>query len=188
VNGDYLIKEGYITILNHCHSVIKAYFGREIVEFNSRVKAIDYSSGSSVQLYRGEVIFCDYCVCTVPVQVLKAQIDVTPPFPAHIREVLDTIELGVCDKIILQCQTRWWPSCPNNNLLRWYNNNPDDPIMGVTDILDLTDIYGDDGLPTVVFFICGMHNISQFYSKYQDEEAIVEYCCQILKEICHYNT
>ncbi len=190
-NGDFLIKEGYISILNHFHSVIKEFYGKEIVEFKRRVKAIDYASGSSVQLQLhdgNEIIPCDYCVCTVPVQVLKTQIDITPPFPTQIREALDKIALGVCDKIILQFKTRWWPSCPDNNLLRWYNNDPNDPIMGVTDILDLTDVYSDIGLPTIVFFICGQQNISQFYSEYPDEPAIVGYCCKILKEICHYNT
>ena len=153
------------------------------------MKSIDYSSGSSVtlQLHSGDVIACDYCVCTVPVQVLKTQLEIFPPLPTHIQEVLDSITLGVCDKIILQFQSRWWPSCPDNNLLRWYNNDPNDPIMGVTDILDLTDAFSDS-LPTVVFFICGQQNISQFYSQYRNEEEIVQYCCGILKEICHYNT
>ena len=190
-NGDFLIKEGYISILNHFHGVIKEFYGKEIVELNSRVKAIDYTSESSVQLQLhsgNEMIPCDYCVCTVPVPVLKTQIDVTPPFPTHIQMALDTIVLGVNDKIILQFKTRWWPSRPDNNLLRWYNNDPTDPIMGVTDILDLTDIFSDVGLPTIVFFICGQQNISQFYSKYPDESAVVGYCCKILREICRYNT
>jgi monoamine oxidase len=97
----------------------------EVIRLNQRVLKIEYNPKLDDQNDKHGVtitveqqtatgneqseIECDYCVCTVPLGVLKQnKIEFVPPFsPARIQAI-DAIGMGLLDKIIMKFDTCFW--------------------------------------------------------------------------------
>ncbi|MCB9549124.1 MAG: FAD-dependent oxidoreductase [Myxococcales bacterium] len=90
----------------------------------------------------------DYCICTVPLGVLKAgRITFDPPLPSRQRAALDRLHMGLLDKLYLRFESRFWPADLDTQFLgrlapesRW---------------LELLNLHPTTGQPTLVGFNAG---------------------------------
>ncbi len=81
---------------------------------NAQVKQINYGDSNSITIsveenksdaetFESTRLECDYCVCTVPLGVLQeGKIDFVPPLPDSRQEAIDSIGMGILNKIVFR--------------------------------------------------------------------------------------
>lgn len=104
----------------------------------------------------------DFCICTVPLGVLKT-LQFLPELPQAQRDALAHLGMGTLEKVVLQFEERWWPRSPTG-YLRWY----DTPANWV-EWLDLTDAVGK---PTVAGLIAADAVERQFSGRSDEQIAL----------------
>lgn len=104
----------------------------------------------------------DFCICTVPLGVLKT-LQFVPALPEPQQDALAHLGMGTLEKVVLQFEERWWPRSPTG-YLRWY----DTPASWV-EWLDLTDAVGK---PTVAGLIAADAVERQFSGRSDEDIAL----------------
>ena len=99
---DLHLPDGYDAIAAHLAEGLD-------IRLSQIVRAIKRSETSVRIETDGEEIEADYCICTVPIGVLKAQsIAFEPSLPAAIQSAIDAIGAGNADKVALKFDTVFW--------------------------------------------------------------------------------
>ena len=135
------------------------------IRLNSPVTHIDWSSA---RVKVNEEV-CDFCICTVPVGVLKT-LHFTPALPETQQGALAHLGMGKLEKVILQFDERWWP-CSPSGYLRWY-----DVPASWGEWLDLTDAVGK---PTIAGLIAADAIERQFTGRTDEQVAMA--ACEALQ-------
>lgn len=156
--GDRFLPQGYSQLVEHLAEGLD-------IRLNQPVTAIDWS-GAQVRV-SDEI--ADFCICTVPVGVLR-EIDFNPPLPAAQQYALDHLGMGQLEKVVLQFEERWWPVSPSG-YLRWY-----DTPASFGEWLDLTDAVGT---PTVAGLIAA-DALERVFVGNRDEQ-IAHAACEALQ-------
>lgn len=153
-NGDRYLPQGYSQLAEHLAQGLD-------IRLNCPVEHIDWSCETlQVGDERG-----DFCICTVPVGVLR-ELHFTPALAAAQREALARLGMGRLEKVVLQFEERWWPASPCG-YLRWY-----DTPASFGEWLDLTD---GVGVPTVAGLIAADAIDRQFTGR-SDEQIAFAAC------------
>ncbi len=131
-SGDRFLPGGYSQIIEHLASGLDIRLGQPVseIDWQSRELRINDERG-------------DFCICTVPLGVLKT-LRFCPELPQAQRDAMAHLGMGQLETVVLQFDQRWWPRSPTG-YLRWY----DSPASWV-EWLDLTDALGK---PTIVGLI-----------------------------------
>lgn len=153
-HGDCMLPGGYSELLDVLTQNLD-------IRLNTPVARIDWS-GTAVMV-NDET--CDFCICTVPVGVLKTM-HFTPELPETQQRALAHLGMGKLEKVILQFDERWWPSS-SSGYLRWY-----DVPASWGEWLDLTDAVGK---PTVAGLIAA-DAIERQFSGRTDEQIAMAAC------------
>ena len=150
-NGDRFLPGGYGQLIAHLAQGLDIRLGQ-------RVTHIDWS-GEQVRVNdeRG-----DFCICSVPLGVLKT-LRFTPALPAAQQDALAHLGMGRLEKVVLQFEQRWWPRSPSG-YLRWY-----DSPASWGEWLDLTDAVG---VPTVAGLIAADAVERQFAGRSDEQIAL----------------
>ncbi|MFV3288270.1 FAD-dependent oxidoreductase [Pseudomonas sp. NY11955] len=149
--GDRMLPGGY-------SELVDLLAKRLDIRLNTPVMRIDWSS-TGVKV-NDEV--CDFCICTVPVGVLKA-LHFTPALPETQQQALAHLGMGKLEKVILQFDGRWWPYS-RSGYLRWY-----DQPASWGEWLDLTDAVGK---PTIAGLIAADAIERQFSGRTDEQIAM----------------
>ncbi|MBB4863235.1 monoamine oxidase [Pseudomonas nitritireducens] len=152
--GDRFLPQGYSQLAEHLAQGLD-------IRFNQTVTDIDWS-GEQVRIGDESA---DFCICTVPIGVLR-EIDFHPPLPAEQQDALDHLAMGRLEKVVLQFEERWWPVSPSG-YLRWY-----DTPASFGEWLDLTD---GVGTPTVAGLIAA-DALERVFTGRSDEEIATHAC------------
>ena len=170
-NTDFYFKRGFGSLISRLAEGLP-------ITYNTAVKAIDWGGPDcrkvKLTTNKDEVFVADRCICTVPVSMYQNDplLKITPELPELHRKCLDHIKLGLCEKVIMRFETRWWPVNPGG-ILRWYGGSLDaagQVIYGDTwvDWLDLTDGVGH---PVVMGFIYGQDSVTKCHAGKTDLEV-----------------
>ena len=109
-----------------------------------------------------EAIHADYCVCTVPLGVLQQRaIRFVPDLPSNRWEAIDTMGMGLLNKIILQFPTRFW----NTERFGVTNTDP-------SRIQSFYDASSEVGCPCLIVFLGG--TAAQRVESIGDQQAVEE--------------
>jgi len=146
--GDRFLPQGYSQLVEHLAEGLD-------IRLNQPVTAIDWSEAS----VRAGGESADFCICTVPLGVLR-DIRFTPPLPAAQQDALEHLGMGRLEKVVLQFDERWWPVSPSG-YVRWY----DEPAS-FGEWLDLTDAVGT---PTIAGLIAA-DALERVFAGRSDEE------------------
>lgn len=156
--GDRFLPQGYSQLVAHLAEGLD-------IRLKHPVTAIDWS-GAQVRV---DDEIADFCICTVPVGVLR-EIHFNPPLPAAQQHALDHLGMGRLEKVVLQFDERWWPVSPSG-YLRWY-----DTPASFGEWLDLTDAVGT---PTVAGLIAA-DALERVFVGNRDEQ-IAHAACEALQ-------
>ncbi|WBG66315.1 flavin monoamine oxidase family protein [Pseudomonas citronellolis] len=150
-NGDRFLPGGYGQLIAHLAQGLDIRLGQLVTH-------IDWS-GEQVRVNdeRG-----DFCICSVPLGVLKT-LRFTPALPAAQQDALAHLGMGRLEKVVLQFEQRWWPRSPSG-YLRWY-----DSPASWGEWLDLTDAVG---VPTVAGLIAADAVERQFAGRSDEQIAL----------------
>ncbi|WP_160329422.1 FAD-dependent oxidoreductase, partial [Pseudomonas sp. ADP] len=150
-NGDRFLPGGYGQLIAHLAQGLDIRPGQPVTH-------IDWS-GEQVRVNdeRG-----DFCICSVPLGVLKT-LRFTPALPAAQQDALAHLGMGRLEKVVLQFEQRWWPRSPSG-YLRWY-----DSPASWGEWLDLTDAVG---VPTVAGLIAADAVERQFAGRSDEQIAL----------------
>ena len=150
-NGDRFLPGGYGQLIAHLAQGLDIRPGQPVTH-------IDWS-GEQVRVNdeRG-----DFCICSVPLGVLKT-LRFTPALPAAQQDALAHLGMGRLEKVVLQFERRWWPRSPSG-YLRWY-----DSPASWGEWLDLTDAVG---VPTVAGLIAADAVERQFAGRSDEQIAL----------------
>lgn len=149
-NDDRFLPGGYRQLIEHLAAGLDIRLGQPVSQ-------IDWRGGElRINEERG-----DFCICTVPLGVLK-MLDFVPELPQRQRDAMAHLAMGNLEKIVLQFEQRWWPRSPAG-YLRWY----DTPVNWL-EWLDLTDALGK---PTIAGLIAGDAVRQQFAGRTDEEIA-----------------
>ncbi len=157
-NGDRFLPEGYSQLIALLASGLD-------IRLDQPVSDIDWS-GNRVRVNDEQA---DFCICTVPLGVLKTLV-FTPALPAAQREALAHLGMGRVEKVVMQFEQRWWPRSPSG-YLRWY-----DTPASWGEWLDLTDAVGT---PTVAGLIAADAIERQFDGRSDEQIALA--ACEALQ-------
>lgn len=152
--GDRFLPKGYSQLVAHLAE-------RLDIRLNRPATAIDWS-GDQVRVADESA---DFCICTVPIGVLR-DIHFNPPLPPAQQNALDHLGMGQLEKVVLQFDERWWPVSPSG-YLRWY-----DTPASFGEWLDLTDAVGT---PTVAGLIAA-DALERVFAGRSDEEIALVAC------------
>ncbi|MFV3308459.1 FAD-dependent oxidoreductase [Pseudomonas sp. NY15181] len=150
-NDDHFLPGGYRQVIDHLAAGLDIRLGQPVAR-------IDWQ-GSDVRVNDA---LGDFCICTVPLGVLKT-LQFVPELPQPQRDALAHLGMGRLEKVVLQFDRRWWPRSPTG-YLRWY----DTPASWV-EWLDLTDAVGT---PTVAGLIAADAVERQFSGRSDEEIAL----------------
>ncbi len=150
-NEDRFLPGGYSQIIEHLASGLDIRLGQPVSQ-------IDWRDGElRINDERG-----DFCICTVPLGVLKT-LRFLPELPPAQRDALAHLGMGKLEKVVLQFEQRWWPRSPTG-YLRWY----DTPASWI-EWLDLTDAVGK---PTIAGLIAADALEREFAGRSDKEIAL----------------
>lgn len=156
-NGDRYLPQGYSQLAEHLAQGLD-------IRLNHPVQHIDWSGETlRVDAERG-----DFCICTVPLGVLR-KLRFTPELPTTHRQALAHLGMGRLEKVVLQFNERWWP-VSRSGYLRWY-----DCPASWGEWLDLTD---GVGTPTVAGLIAADAIARQFGGR-SDEQIALAACAAL---------
>ncbi|OBY91458.1 amine oxidase [Pseudomonas sp. AU11447] len=156
--GDRFLPQGYSQLVAHLAQGLD-------IRLNQPVADIDWS-GAKVRA--GDESW-DFCICTVPIGVLR-DIHFNPPLPPVQQDALAHLGMGRLEKVVLQFEERWWPVSPSG-YLRWY-----DTPASFGEWLDLTDAVGT---PTIAGLIAADALERVFAGRSDDEIALA--ACRTLQ-------
>lgn len=152
--GDRFLPQGYSQLVAHLAEGLD-------IRLNRPATAIDWS-GDQVRVADESA---DFCICTVPIGVLR-DIHFNPPLPPAQQNALDHLGMGQLEKVVLQFDERWWPVSPSG-YLRWY-----DTPASFGEWLDLTEAVGT---PTVAGLIAA-DALERVFAGRSDEEIALVAC------------
>jgi len=80
------------------------------IRLSHRVNAVSYDEDDGVRVTTEKEVFdADYCICTVPLGVLKSNaITFEPPLPSSYRESIEDLGFGSVTKIALKFDAPFW--------------------------------------------------------------------------------
>ena len=164
--GDYLVPEGYSSIVNILSKDINVKLG-EIV------KTIDYSNKRiEVGTTSGSQFTADFVVVTLPLGVLKKKtVEFIPRLPKAKLNAIEKLDMGVFDKVYLRFPEQFWSS--QYSWIEYAGSQPDQWPM----FFNLAKFYKE---PILVAF-----NVGRFAQKLEalQDSAIVEQCMQVLRKM-----
>ncbi len=150
-NEDRFLPGGYSQIIEHLASGLD-------IRLSQPVSQIDWRDDElRINDERG-----DFCICTVPLGVIKT-LHFLPELPPAQSDALAHLGMGKLEKVVLQFEQRWWPRSPTG-YLRWY----DTPASWV-EWLDLTDAVGK---PTIAGLIAADALEREFTGRSDKEIAL----------------
>lgn len=150
-NEDRFLPGGYSQIIEHLATGLDIRLGQPVTQ-------IDWRDGElRIDDQRG-----DFCICTVPLGVLKT-LHFLPELPPAQRDALAHLGMGQLEKVVLQFDQRWWPRSPTG-YLRWY----DTPASWI-EWLDLSDVLAK---PTIVGLIAADAVEREFAGRSDKEIAL----------------
>ncbi|MBG6289860.1 flavin monoamine oxidase family protein [Pseudomonas nitroreducens] len=152
--GDRFLPQGYSQLVAHLAQGLD-------IRLYQPVADIDWS-GAKVRA--GDESW-DFCICTVPIGVLR-DIHFNPPLPPAQLDALEHLGMGLLEKVVLQFEERWWPVSPSG-YLRWY-----DTPASFGEWLDLTDAVGT---PTIAGLIAA-DALERVFAGRSDEEIALAAC------------
>ena len=152
--GDRFLPQGYSQLVAHLAQGLD-------IRLYQPVADIDWS-GAKVRA--GDESW-DFCICTVPIGVLR-DIHFNPPLPPAQLDALEHLGMGLLEKVVLQFEERWWPLSPSG-YLRWY-----DTPASFGEWLDLTDAVGT---PTIAGLIAA-DALERVFAGRSDEEIALAAC------------
>lgn len=106
LGGDHcLLPSGYTSVANTIASQLD-------LKLSTPIKSISYSAtGVQLTTNDGQTLEADYCICTLPLGVLKANtVQFNPPLPPFKRAVIQRLGYGVLNKIALHFSEVFWPA------------------------------------------------------------------------------
>ncbi|MFJ3053070.1 FAD-dependent oxidoreductase [Pseudomonas nitroreducens] len=152
--GDRFLPQGYSQLVAHLAQGLD-------IRLNQPVADIDWS-GAKV---RASDESWDFCICTVPIGVLR-DIHFNPPLPPAQQDALEHLGMGRLEKVVLQFEKRWWP-VSLSGYLRWY-----DTPASFGEWLDLTEAVGT---PTIAGLIAA-DALERVFAGRSDEEIALAAC------------
>ncbi|MEM7344377.1 MAG: FAD-dependent oxidoreductase [Chloroflexota bacterium] len=100
--SDVLFPNGYDAIINHLAHDLDIRRTHVVESISTD------STGVDVQTNQG-LFTADYCVCTLPIGVLKAgDVAFDPPLPPEFQQAIDRMGIGHVNKVALQFPERFW--------------------------------------------------------------------------------
>lgn len=150
-NDDRFLPGGYSQVIEHLAAGLDIRLGEPVA-------LIDWQGGE----IRVNDECGDFCICTVPLGVLKT-LCFLPELPPAQQDALAHLGMGTLEKVVLQFDHRWWPRSPTG-YFRWY----DTPASWI-EWLDLTDAVGT---PTVVGLIAADAVERQFSGRSDEDIAL----------------
>lgn len=101
--ADVVVTSGYDEILNPLKEGLD-------IKLSHVVSAIDYSADEGVVITTDQGTFeADYCICSVPLGVLKANnIQFTPELPGSYRDSIENLGFGSVTKLALKFEEPFW--------------------------------------------------------------------------------
>lgn len=166
-DGDQVfLRDGYLAIVNE---IAKDLIRLHLIEFNTRVEAIDWSHTPVEVRTTNGTYTADQVVCTLPLGVLQHltsssnRITFREPFfrpqlPADKQEAIHSLGFGTLDKILLVYDNLWWETQPWVSIFkkgivqtsfgpevndRDYSQVAPDSFMGFTDELAGIEVHED---------------------------------------------
>ena len=102
---DLFVREGHEAIVNHFSHILE-----EKIRLNTVVSKIEYG-GKKVKVHTNKgVLECDRIIVTVPLGVLQARsIEFSPPLPQEKSRLIDSLGMGVVNKVALLFDELFWP-------------------------------------------------------------------------------
>lgn len=152
--GDRFLPQGYSQLVAHLAQGLDIRLYQPVADIGwsgAKVRAGDES--------------WDFCICTVPIGVLR-DIHFNPPLPPAQLDALEHLGMGLLEKVVLQFEERWWPVSPSG-YLRWY-----DTPASFGEWLDLTDAVGT---PTIAGLIAA-DALERVFAGRSDEEIALAAC------------
>lgn len=143
--GDAWLPGGYRGLIDHLATGLDTRLGHEVLaihwsETGVRIRGRDVA-GAPFE------VEADRCICCIPAWLLPT-LRIEPGLTDDHRAALADLAVCTVHKVVLQYESRWWPTSPTgNNYLRWY----DSPVNW-GEWLDLSD---HAPTPTVVGLIAG---------------------------------
>lgn len=163
---DEIPEGGYNSILQSLYGHVQGNGGK--IRLRSLVESIQYDTKRSddckvtITLADGLVISADYCVCTVPLGVLQQRtIRFIPELNMPKWKAIDTMGMGLLDKLILLFDTCFWPL--------QFGVADVDP----TKVQSFYDASSEVGSPCLICFLGG-NAARRMETQLSDEQAIEE--------------
>ncbi|MDT4813705.1 HpnE: squalene-associated FAD-dependent desaturase [compost metagenome] len=150
-NGDCYPPQGYGQLLDELSRGLDIRLGRP-------VRRIAWNA----QKIRADEEAADFCICTVPIGVLKT-LDFSPGLPQPHRQALDHLGMGQIEKVVLQFEERWWPVSASG-YFRWF-----DAPASWGEWLDLTE---GTGVPMVAGLIAADAIIRHYHGRSDRQVAM----------------
>ncbi len=102
--------EGENLMITHGYRKILDYLAKDLtIELGQKVRRINYGDDRVVVKTMKDRYVADYVICTVPLGVLKANsIHFIPELPAVKKTVLDRMEMGNLNKVVLTFKKSFW--------------------------------------------------------------------------------
>ena len=100
--GDVVLKDGYVSLVNHLADGLDIQLGQVVtaVDYNQQAVQITTNSGN---------FEADYVVVTVPLGVLKnGSINFSPVLSQSKIDAIETMEMGVLNKVYLRFPSQFW--------------------------------------------------------------------------------
>ena len=100
--ADVLLPSGYDALVDHLAQGLDIHLEHVVQQIHIT------DSGVEVQTNQGTFV-AEYCICTLPLGVLKAgAVTFDPPLPAAFQEAITKVGLGHVNKIALRFPVRFW--------------------------------------------------------------------------------
>ncbi len=138
-SDDHYIGEGYGVLAEHLAAGLD-------IRLEHTVTAVRWDgTGVTVALRDRAPINAARCIDALPLSMLHARSpQLVPGLPPAHRKALSRIGFGVCEKVLLRYESRWWP-VPASGYFRWF-----DAPASWCEWADLTD---GCGAPVVAGFV-----------------------------------
>jgi polyamine oxidase len=152
---DQVPEGGYNRVLQ----VVSERIGLEKIRLGCPIESIQYEPRSSItnEDENGEIKIClqdgdesilgDFCICTVPLGVLQhRRICFTPDLPEGRWGAIDSIGMGLLDKVVMKFETCFW-----GDNLKQFGLAHEDPTL----VKSFYDCSSDVGAPVLFLFLGG---------------------------------
>jgi hypothetical protein len=112
--ADVLFPHGYSQIFEHPAinpaTLLELRLGAEAVQVTTNTSGGGGSSTIRVSTAAGDVVDADYCVCTLPLGVLKAgKCTFVPQLPEWKVRSIEALGVSLLNKVVLRFERPFWP-------------------------------------------------------------------------------